>query len=221
MLGMTHFYVDYMERIVKRLKTYRKTHPTLLSAVDAVLPPACRRRHCSGSRSVGKSKFNRITHQMYYGESSHANKWLLSSWAELNSLREHVNRRARDALSRADIDDRGGGGEGGGGGGCVATEDMTREGGRGVAAVVVVGDDHDGGDPPSRRRPCKVYGLDETRVARHELTDLNVDGKWGVGDASMYARPMMAELDPDYGPAQTAGGNPLLSPADKSTLVSF
>jgi hypothetical protein len=105
---------------------------------------------------------------MYYGESSHANKWLLSSQAELDSLRERANGRARDALlSRAtdvvvdvDVDD-----DRGVLGGVVTTEDSTREGGRGGGGVVVDDDDLDPSSP-------RVYGFDETRgVPRPESTD--------------------------------------------------
>jgi cyclin H len=167
---------------------------------------------------------------MYYGESSHANKWLLSSHAELNSLRERANRRARDALSRAlDVDgcvaddNNRGAGAGGGGGVVVATEETSREGGRvggsvgGNAAV-------DDGDSPSKRPLCEVYGFDETRVARRpKSTYPDDDG----GCIASYARPPMGESDPHYGPTRTAGdddgggGDPLLTPADESTLVSF
>ena len=150
---------------------------------------------------------------MYYGESSHANKWLLSSQAELNSLRERANRRARDALSRTPD---------------AAAAAAADDDNRGGVGVVV-----DGGDLPSKRPPCDVYGFDETRVARRrpkstESSDENENDDDGVAS---YARPLMDESDPDYGPSRTAGdddgggggggGDPLLTPADESTLVSF
>ena len=158
---------------------------------------------------------------MYYGESSHANKWLLSSQAELNSLRERANRRARDALSRTpDVDGSAAAAA------AAAFDDDDDDDNRGGVGVVV-----DGGDLPSKRPPCEVYGFDETRVARRrpkstESSDENENDDDGVAS---YSRPPMDESDPDYGPSRTAGdddgggggGDPLLTPADESTLVSF
>ncbi|KAL3810405.1 hypothetical protein ACHAXA_007033 [Cyclostephanos tholiformis] len=156
---------------------------------------------------------------MYYGESSHANKWLLASKAELNALRELANRRARDSLSSSRASNAVDGS-------CpedgiaMTTEDSTTGG-------PIVPFDDDGDSPPPSRdgRPSPpssrdVYGPDETRPsARYVSTAETNDG--GDDDVASYARPMMDESDPNYGPSTSARGDPLLTPNDECTLVSF
>jgi cyclin H len=162
---------------------------------------------------------------MYYGESSHANKWLLGSKAQLNALREVANRRARDALSSRgasddvvdggpSTDDRAG-----------ATEDSTT--GKGGVAF-----DDDGDAPPSSTttgRPssssssssCDVYGPDDARVVPESTDASDNDGMDIAPSSSSCGIPMMDETNPKYGPTSSAGGDPLLSPYDEYILVSF
>jgi hypothetical protein len=65
--------------------------------------------------------------------------------------------------------------------------------------------------PPAERSPptrplCDVYGFDETRVvvARSPETTAESDGN-DDGSVASYARPLMGESDPDYGPTRTSG----------------
>eukprot|EP00584_Thalassiosira_punctigera_P005008 CAMPEP_0172533396 /NCGR_PEP_ID=MMETSP1067-20121228/6122_1 /TAXON_ID=265564 ORGANISM="Thalassiosira punctigera, Strain Tpunct2005C2" /NCGR_SAMPLE_ID=MMETSP1067 /ASSEMBLY_ACC=CAM_ASM_000444 /LENGTH=415 /DNA_ID=CAMNT_0013318041 /DNA_START=31 /DNA_END=1278 /DNA_ORIENTATION=- len=137
---------------------------------------------------------------MHYEESSQATKWQLSSQAELNSLRERSNRRAREVLSTcgdnfesvpADA-----------GGGDVKMEDVSKEGGDSQKNMT--------------NNPCEVYGFAETRGDPPKATDL--------GDDIIDSQQLMQESDPNYGPnrtSKTRGNHPLLTPGDESAFVTF
>ena len=85
-----------------------------------------------------------------------------------------------------------------------------------------------GGAVPANEPPCDVYSFNETRVvvARSPKTTAKSD-KNNDSSVPAYAHPLMGELNPDYGPTRTSenssgsGGNPLHTPMDKSTLMSF
>mmetsp|Transcript_34276 Transcript_34276/g.82900 ORF Transcript_34276/g.82900 Transcript_34276/m.82900 type:complete len:447 (-) Transcript_34276:359-1699(-) len=141
---------------------------------------------------------------MHYKETSQAIKWQLSSQIELNSLRDHANRRARDVLSgdadrsaTSAADD----------GGDSQMEDATNGGGA----------RDNGGSSSTTRDPLEVYGFSETRGKRPKVVATDDDDDAIITDARL-----MQESDPDYGPTQTSkGGHPLLALADESSLISF
>ena len=141
---------------------------------------------------------------MRYEESTQANKWQLSSQIELNSLREHANRRARDALSGSlDGDDD------------VKMDDATNEDG---VAVVVDGDGNSRNESKSTSMH-RVYGLSETRGERPKSLSVNSDN-----DVDQQQLLLLDESDPNYGPVNTSkarGCHPLLSPANEADLISF
>ncbi len=136
---------------------------------------------------------------MRYEESTQANKWQLSSQIELNSLREHANRRARVALSES-------------GDGDIKIEDGTNEG-----VAVMDGDVNSQDDSGSIRR---VFGLSKTRVDRPASSAIGSE----EFDDDCQQQQLMDEFDPNYGPTNTSnarGNHPLLSPADEAALISF
>lgn len=128
---------------------------------------------------------------MHYGESSQATKWQLSSQAELNSLREATNRRARDVLSHngdVDVDND------------VKQEDTTTA----------------DSDSKVLDKPCKIYGFADIRGDRQKPTNSDDDAN--------AAKQLMQESDENYGPSHASksrGNNPLLTPSDEASLISF
>jgi len=131
---------------------------------------------------------------MLYEESSQAFKWQLSSQAELNSLRERANRRARDVLSREE-------------------ESAASSSGPVVSAVA-----DDSQQPTAIKQssastvPLEVFGFADTRGDRP---------KSATDD---QAAALMSEDDPNYGPTKTSkarGSNALLTPSDETLLLSF
>lgn len=135
---------------------------------------------------------------MLYEESSQAIKWQLSSQAELNSLRERANRRARDVLSREESDSAAAGGED-----TVmadANESQTAESSKSSAAATNIS--------------LEAFGFAESRGDRTKTASANQDDN----------HTLMTEDDPNYGPTKTSsarGSNALLSPSDETALISF
>ncbi len=135
---------------------------------------------------------------MLYEESSQAIKWQLSSQAELNSLRERANRRARDVLSREESDSAAAGGED-----TVmadANESQTAESSKSSAAATNIS--------------LGAFGFAESRGDRTKTASANQDDN----------HTFMTEDDPNYGPTKTSsarGSNALLSPSDETALISF
>jgi cyclin H len=137
---------------------------------------------------------------MRYEESTQANKWQLSSQIELNSLREHANKRARVALSAI-------------GDGDVKMEDRTNER---IAVAVVDGDVNSQNNLGSIRR---VFSLSKTRGDRPTSSAIGYEE---FDDDCQ--QQLMDEFDPNYGPTNTSivrGNHPFLSPADEAALISF
>mmetsp|Transcript_16909 Transcript_16909/g.27659 ORF Transcript_16909/g.27659 Transcript_16909/m.27659 type:complete len:435 (+) Transcript_16909:98-1402(+) len=138
---------------------------------------------------------------MLYEESSQAVKWQLSSQAELNSLRERANRRARDVLSR-EADN-------------VASSSAT--GGDDSTSAVADGIDSQSSvtTKPAHTThiPLEVFGFADTRGDRPKST---------ANDQEEVE--LMSEDDPNYGPTKTSiarGSNALLTPTDETLLLSF
>lgn len=135
---------------------------------------------------------------MLYEESSQAIKWQLSSQAELNSIRERANRRARDVLSREESDSAAAGGED-----TVmadANESQTAESSKSSAAATNIS--------------LEAFGFAESRGDRTKTASANQDDN----------HTLMTEDDPNYGPTKTSsarGSNALLSPSDETALLSF
>ena len=134
---------------------------------------------------------------MLYEESSQAIKWQLSSQAELNSLRERANRRARDVLSREESDSAAAGGEDTEM--ADANESQTAESSKSSAAATNIS--------------LEAFGFAESRGDRTKTASANQDDNH-----------LMTEDDPNYGPTKTSsarGSNALLSPSDETALISF
>jgi cyclin H len=133
---------------------------------------------------------------MLYEESSQAVKWQLSSQAELNSLRERANRRARDVLSREEESVAG---------------SSAGDNNDGTATAA------DGNDSkPATNIPLTVFGFADTRGDRPKPTPTDRDNN----DQLL----LMSEDDPNYGPTKTSkarGSNALLTPSDETLLLSF
>jgi len=131
---------------------------------------------------------------MYYGESSQATKWQLSSQVELNTIREFANRRACNALA-------------------TSTSATTKN----ISDAMSVEDDgttsgkiKDDNDPPTATtHQCEVYGFDETTIAVRNESDPN---------SSTSSSSSAAEDD-----VSCARRPPplLLTPSDEATLISF
>lgn len=131
---------------------------------------------------------------MLYEESSQAVKWQLSSQAELNSLRERANRRARDVLSR---------------------EEESAASSSGPVASSVADDSQQSAaiKQSASAVPLEVFGFANTRGDRPKSTT-----------NSQAAAALMSEDDPNYGPTKTSkarGSNALLTPSDEVLLLSF
>jgi cyclin H len=94
---------------------------------------------------------------MYYGESSQANKWQLSSQVELNTIREFANRRACNAL--------------------ITTSTSTNTTNNVGDAAMLVEDNGTTSsikdDNPLPATQCEVYGFDETTRALKDESDPN------------------------------------------------
>ena len=129
---------------------------------------------------------------MHYEESSQATKWQLSSQVELNTLREHANKRARDVLSREDnssSDD-------------VKMDDSATN----------------NESSQSTKDACEVYGFDETRGERSKETkNLEDDNTQQQQLMMLESDP---EYGPTH-TSKSRGNNPLLTPADEALLISF
>lgn len=135
---------------------------------------------------------------MLYEESSQAIKWQLSSQAELNSLQERANRRARDVLSREESDSAAAGGEDTEM--ADANESQTAESSKSSAAATNIS--------------LEAFGFAESRGDRTKTASANQDDN----------HTLMTEDDPNYGPTKTSsarGSNALLSPSDETALLSF
>ena len=137
---------------------------------------------------------------MLYEESSQAIKWQLSSQAELNSLRERANRRARDVLSREESAPA----KAAAGEDTVmadANESQTAESSKSPAAANTIS--------------LEAFGFAESRGDRTKTAGANQDDN---------NHTLMTEDDPNYGPTKTSsarGSNALLSPSDETALLSF
>ena len=129
---------------------------------------------------------------MHYKESTQANKWQLTSQAELNSLRERANRRARDVLS----------------GGSNTNPD-----GNGNSDVKM--EDVSSSNSNTNSNPREVYGFAETRGVRPK--QLTTD----IIDETISEDQLLSESDPNYGPTATPTNHALLTPFDEALLISF
>ena len=133
---------------------------------------------------------------MFYGESSQATKWQLSSQVELNTIREFANRRACNALA-------------------TSTSAITKN--AGDYAMLSVEDDgttsgkiKDDNNPHTATSQCEmVYGFDETTIAVRNVSDPN------SSTSSSSAAEDVVSCDARPPPL------PLLTPSDEATLISF
>ena len=142
---------------------------------------------------------------MLYEESSQAVKWQLTSQAELNSLRERANRRARDVLSREEE---------------MLSAVSAADGDDGTASAA------DGNDSQSKTKPSaanniplEVFGFADTRGDRPKPTTTDQDT-----NNDQEGQFFLSEDNPNYGPIQTSkarGSNALLTPSDETLLLSF
>lgn len=132
---------------------------------------------------------------MFYEESSQAVKWQLSCQAELNSLRERANRRARDVLSGEESDP------------ATAGDDGELAADANTASMPLSATAH--------TMSLEVFGFADTRGDRPKTTDqCNND----------HHLQLMSEDDPNYGPTKTSnarGSHALLNPKDEASLLSF
>ncbi|EED94131.1 predicted protein [Thalassiosira pseudonana CCMP1335] len=135
---------------------------------------------------------------MHYEETSQATKWQLTSQHELNALREHANRRARDALA------------------CDTSTSSTVDGADGATSQN--GEDASAQPPPQPLQiNLEAFGFSATRGERPKQIDEDDNN-------SPTDVPFIQETDPNYGPTLTStprGSHPLLSPADESLLLTF
>ena len=136
---------------------------------------------------------------MLYEESSQAIKWQLSSQAELNSLRERANRRARDVLSREES----------------------------APAKAAAGEDTvmaDANESQTAESSKSSAAADNISLEAFGFAESRGDGTKTAGANQNDNHTLMTEDDPNYGPTKTSnarGSNPLLSPLDEAALLSF
>ncbi|KAL7445924.1 hypothetical protein ACHAXM_011743 [Skeletonema potamos] len=141
---------------------------------------------------------------MLYEESSQAVKWQLSSQAELNSLRERANRRARDALSREEESAAGAAGD------YSKTAPADGNGSQSLTTTTTTK------TSAANNIPLTVFGFADTRGDRPKSTTDQ--------DNNDQIILLMSEDDPNYGPTKTStarGSNALLTPSDETLLLSF
>eukprot|EP01082_Thalassiosira_pseudonana_P002686 g3544.t1 g3544 contig12:2296124-2296660(+) len=115
---------------------------------------------------------------MHYEETSQATKWQLTSQHELNALREHANRRARDALA------------------CDTSTSSTVDGADGATSQN--GEDASAQPPPQPLQiNLEAFGFSATRGERPKQIDEDDNN-------SPTDVPFIQETDPNYGPTLTS-----------------